>query len=767
MESSHLTDLDTAPESDRPLLAGRYRVVRRLGAGGMGEVFLVEDLRLDDREFAVKMLPAFLSGNRRAMASLKREALHSMELSHPHIVTVRGFEETSAGQPFLVMDFIDGRTLEDLLLDEERLSEAEVLRIFGPIAEALDYAHSKGVVHRDVKPSNIMLRRDGTPVIMDFGVAREAKETSTLATGMDTASGTLPYMSPEQLRGERPHFSHDVYGLAATMWESLFGEPPFSRGDIRYQILNEVPAPVPGIAISDAMLGGILPGLAKAGVDRPDDCLAMLSRHSPPRSLPAPVALVGPAASREGACDLLELEVAVKEAVSRLDSMRVDLRGDHGGLESLRVRCGHLLDIASDYKKAGLWSEASNALDRILRETGDFHVAEERKAEYQQLGRSVDLARELSAAIDARLPSWGWGELDGDFSPPDLDVAIAKIEEKTARLCFDDAHALAKELVKSLRDYLELVVGRRTLRRVAAGATHSLVLESGGRVHAFGNGSSGQCDIPSLVVGMEAGEEESIISVAAGDEHSLVLTSRGRVVGWGAADRTEIAVPPRLRTGEEVVLLLASGPRHALAVLRTGGVVAWGENTSKQCDVPGSFDGRSGAAVAVACGRSFSLAIRRDGFVQAWGSNAYGQCEVPREVAVVASDFVSISCGLGHVVGLTVDGRVFAWGDDRFGQCSGPAGVDVFADRRVMDVGATNFSSILLWSDGSLQVFGAPIAIPESSISAGPFGAGLRRVAAAQLSVGRNHCLVQSEKGEVFAFGDNYFGQCEFLRGGA
>lgn len=192
-----MTDAETISENEHPLLAGRYRVVRRLGAGGMGEVFLVEDEKLDDRPFAVKMLPSFLSGNRRAMASLKREALHAMELSHPNIVTVRGFEETEAGQPFLVMDYIEGQTLEDLLVDEARLPEDEVIRIFTPIAAALDHAHSKGVVHRDVKPSNIMIRTDGTPVIMDFGVAREAKETSTLLTGQDTASGTLPYMSPE------------------------------------------------------------------------------------------------------------------------------------------------------------------------------------------------------------------------------------------------------------------------------------------------------------------------------------------------------------------------------------------------------------------------------------------------------------------------------------------------------------------------------------------------------------------------------------------
>ena len=279
----------TIPEGEHPLLAGRYRVVRRLGAGGMGEVHLVEDLKLDGRHFAVKLLPSFLAANKRAIAGLKREALHAMELSHSHIVTVRGFEEMESGQPFLVMDYVDGETLEEILLERERMSEAEVTRIFGPIAEALDYAHGRGVIHRDVKPSNIMIRQDGTPLIMDFGIAREAKETSTLVTGRESTSGTLPYMSPEQLRGKKPEASQDIYSLAATMWECLAGEPPFSRGDLRHQILEECqlgsgwrrtsPNDLDGIEFA----GSLLSGLSKAPEGRPGIVRCLAGRDEPGR----------------------------------------------------------------------------------------------------------------------------------------------------------------------------------------------------------------------------------------------------------------------------------------------------------------------------------------------------------------------------------------------------------------------------------------------------------------------------------------------------
>jgi serine/threonine protein kinase len=235
-------DMLTQRPDEAIVLAGRYRIVRKLGEGGMGSVWLAEDTKLDGRQVAIKMLPAVLVANKRAIQQLKAEAKVAIQLAHPNIATLRAFEESEEG-PFLVMDYIEGQTLEDLLAERETLSEDEVMRLFKPVAEALDYAHSQGVVHRDVKPSNILIRQDGTPFITDFGIARELKETMTRVTGK-MSSGTLPYMSPEQLRGEAPEPAQDVYSLAATIYECLAGTPPFHRGDIQYQIVHEDPAPL-------------------------------------------------------------------------------------------------------------------------------------------------------------------------------------------------------------------------------------------------------------------------------------------------------------------------------------------------------------------------------------------------------------------------------------------------------------------------------------------------------------------------------------------
>ena len=327
MNYDTINDVRTiAGNGEGALLANRYRVVRQLGQGGMGSVWLAEDTQLDNKLFAIKMLPAILVSNKRAYRQLKDEALVAMQLVHPNIVQIRAFEEND-GNPFLVMDYIDGQTLDDYLADHaiplgeaaqvgeaasrrfnsaplgeaasrrfnsaqvgeaasrrftgttgvspvaHGLPESDVLRILRPVAAALDYAHSKGVVHRDVKPGNVMIAKDGTPYILDFGIAREIQETMTRVTGK-LSSGTLLYMSPEQLMGESPKPAQDIYSFAAMAYECLRGEPPFSHGQIEFQIMNKPPASLPGGPRSCAV--AIMAGLAKKPESRPATCAAVL-----------------------------------------------------------------------------------------------------------------------------------------------------------------------------------------------------------------------------------------------------------------------------------------------------------------------------------------------------------------------------------------------------------------------------------------------------------------------------------------------------------
>ena len=271
----------------KTMIAGRYRVVRKLGEGGMGSIWLAEDTKLDDRLVAIKMLPSILVANPRAYVQVKKEALVSLRLSHPNIATVRAFEEDN-GNPFLVMDYIDGRTLDSVLAEKGTLTEDEAIRLLKPVADALDYAHAQGVVHRDVKPGNVMIDKSGRPYVLDFGIAREVQETMTRVTGK-LSSGTLMYMSPEQLNGDAPTAAQDVYSFAAMAYECLKGEPPFSRGGIEDQIKHKPPAPLdPHIAIS----GSLMAGLAKTPERRPASCMDVIKPpipRTPVRQVPSSV----------------------------------------------------------------------------------------------------------------------------------------------------------------------------------------------------------------------------------------------------------------------------------------------------------------------------------------------------------------------------------------------------------------------------------------------------------------------------------------------
>lgn len=223
------------------LLANRYKIIRKIGEGGMGMVYLAEDMELGNTKVAIKFIPPMLAGNARAVKNLKKEAQTAMQLSHPNIVRLHDLH-TDGHQNFLVMEYIEGKTLEEALAEKEndKLSLEELLPIAEQIAAGLDYAHSKNVLHRDLKPSNIMTGKSGTVKLLDFGIAREMKDSFTRVTGQET-SGTLPYMSPEQLMGENPSPSMDIYSFGAVLYECLSGHPPFYRGDIRRQIEYKKP----------------------------------------------------------------------------------------------------------------------------------------------------------------------------------------------------------------------------------------------------------------------------------------------------------------------------------------------------------------------------------------------------------------------------------------------------------------------------------------------------------------------------------------------
>jgi beta-lactam-binding protein with PASTA domain/tRNA A-37 threonylcarbamoyl transferase component Bud32 len=228
------------------VLGERYEIGGVLGRGGMAEVHRGRDLRLG-REVAVKVLRQDLARDPSAQVRFRREAQAAASLNHPAIVAVydTGEDRTSTGAtPYIVMEYVEGETLRDVLRREGRLSPERAMSLTADICAALDFSHRNGIVHRDVKPGNVMITPQGTVKVMDFGIARAVSDSAATMTSTAAVIGTAQYLSPEQARGEGVDARSDVYSAGCLLYELVTGTPPFT-GDspvsVAYQHVREDP----------------------------------------------------------------------------------------------------------------------------------------------------------------------------------------------------------------------------------------------------------------------------------------------------------------------------------------------------------------------------------------------------------------------------------------------------------------------------------------------------------------------------------------------
>ena len=245
-------------------LGGVYSLERELGGGGMSRVFVARDAALG-RLIVVKVLPPEMAAAVN-LERFRREIRLAASLLHPHIIPLLSAGETD-GIPYYTMPYVGGESLRSRLLREGSLPVTEATRLASEVARALDYAHRRDIVHRDMKPGNI-LAHDGHALVTDFGIARAIREAATGAslTGIGMAVGTPAYMSPEQCRGDSDLDGRsDIYALACVLYELLGGAPPFSNGDAQAIIMQQITAPMPDVrAVREEVSAPLAAALAKA-----------------------------------------------------------------------------------------------------------------------------------------------------------------------------------------------------------------------------------------------------------------------------------------------------------------------------------------------------------------------------------------------------------------------------------------------------------------------------------------------------------------------
>ncbi len=285
-----------------PLVGGRYELGELLGRGGMAEVRKGTDTRLG-RVVAVKRLRTDLASDATFQARFRREAQSAASLNHPAIVAVydTGEEPAADGsgvsQPYIVMEFVAGRTLRDILREGRKILPERALEITSGVLSALDYSHRAGIIHRDIKPGNVMLTPSGDVKVMDFGIARAISDASSTMTQTAAVVGTAQYLSPEQARGETVDSRSDVYSAGCLLYELLTGRPPFvgdSPVAVAYQHVREpaVPPSDHDTELPPEIDAIVMKALAKRVEERYQSAAAMRSdieRYLAGRPVQAPI----------------------------------------------------------------------------------------------------------------------------------------------------------------------------------------------------------------------------------------------------------------------------------------------------------------------------------------------------------------------------------------------------------------------------------------------------------------------------------------------
>ncbi len=753
---------DPILERLRAATAGEYEIIRELGRGGFAAVFLGRDVELD-REVAIKVLTqqaaTDVSADSGEIERFRREARTVAKLNHPNIVPVFSVR-ASEGLQYFVMKYIRGRSLERILETGGRLPIALVQTILQQAGSALAFAHRNGVVHRDIKPGNIMLDEEGWAVVADFGIAKVARAEKLTATGL--IIGTAAYMSPEQWAGQDVTGQSDQYSLGVVAYELLTGKSPFTAETVPAMLwahLNEVP-----------------PAITDARPDCPPALAAIVARMLEKES-----------SARFGSLDEITAALAALPMGQAAEETRTQLMTlaavSNAGMLVTEAGSGERVlsggTVTPSGKVARLTvtpaatSIAAGATLRLsatpLNDTG------------RQLARRATAWRSLDERIatvsaDGVMTARGAGRTSLVASCEGVEVQVPVTVTGTVAASGGRRRAVAAlagvAVVSTVLLWQQGVIGGA---RGVIGAAEDLGADTGAVAPDTGSRDSGARDgDPQGALRIDSsaqrGPGRTVSATPALDE-----TQRTRAPSAGSAGDASLAptagigAPEGARNAADPGAPLGSAQKTATPTeQKVGGApaVASGpdvsENASRSSDPTPAEEPAANPAVEVSAGGAETCAALSSGDrVLCWGGAS------PGGAVLTDAYFSTLAVGGGHTCGLTPDGAAFCWGDNSQGQLgdgtrtSRAAPTAVRATQRFVDIGVGASHTCALAADGSAWCWGANKAgqLGDNSIDLRTRPVLVRgREQFQSLSAGGSHtCGVRANK--VYCWGDGFSGQ--------
>ena len=618
------------------ILNGRYVVGKVLGAGGFGSTYIGYDLKLDsrvaikeyypsgaaNRSISLTVIPtAEVKGNPFELGKsrfLKEAKTLSEFVGDGNIVTLRDYFEEN-GTAYIVMEYLEGQDLSHYARERGRFEFSEALDLLEPVMLALDEVHKKGLIHRDISPSNIMVLNNGKVKVLDFGSARLQNTSGELSLSVMLKPGYAP-MEQYSTHGEQGSWT-DVYAMSATIYRLITGKTPPTSTDRLMEDTLEPPSKL-GVKITPAQEEALLHGLALRPADRTRTMAELAKELRTKRKTP----ITRPETPKAPAAEPVKKEKPKK---------RLLVIG--GALLAVLV----ILVLCLTLPKGSGGETAVQPAQTMEQSLSPEELAAARDAVSGHSETTISAGYQHSAALlsDGTPAAVGSNNNNGQCDVSDWSdiVAISAGGYYTVGLKSDGT------VVKAGDGSYEMdgVSGWTDITAISAGGEHIVGLRADGTVIAVGQNKDGRCSVSDWA---------DIVAVSAGGSHTVGLCADGTVVAAGSSDRGQCSV-----SGWADIIAISAGYTHT-AGLRADGTVV---DTAFQDEVSDWTD-----IVAVSAGRDYTVGLKSDGTVVAAGKNSNGQCDVSGW-----TDIVAVSAGYTHTLGLRKDGTAVAMGYNEFGQC--------------------------------------------------------------------------------------------------